>query len=168
MTTVIGALIGVSLLLLSGCATRPSSSGVQGVQLTDTVTIPAERAHTKFQAGRQVGGVDYSEPYCELEIKTVAEQPQQVPAVSLRVRRESLVLLKDPITRIPALIAGFSCFDDLYQESIWWLTGDEPSPVVYLRCLAPYFNCQIGGPLTPAQVQQVVGSRILIVSSADL
>ncbi len=153
---------GVVLAQLAGCATQPEGGGIRGVELTRTVTIPAQRAHTKFQAGRQVSGVDYSEPYCELEIKTVSEQPRQVPAGSFRVRRQSQTLLKDAITRIPALLAGFSCNDDLYQESIWWLDGDEPDQVTYLRCLAPYFNCRIGAPLSPEQVQQVVGQRIRI------
>jgi len=155
----------VMLVLLLGCATRPRSSSIRGVELTRAVTIPAQRAHTKFQSGRQVSGANFSEPYCELEIRTVAEQSQRVAAGSFRVSRESQTLLKDPTTRIPALIAGFSCSDDVYQESIWWLDGDALSPVLYLRCLAPYFNCRIGGPLSPAQVQQVVGSRIEIKSS---
>ena len=165
-----GILIGILLLLASGCATQPTGAGIEGIQLSQPVMIPAQRAHTKFQAGRQVSGAYFSEPYCELEIKTVSEQTQRVPAGSFRVRRESQTLLKDPTTRIPALVAGFSCSDDLYQESIWWLDGDAPSPVVYLRCLAPYFNCRIGGPLSPEQVQQVqqvVGRRIHITSAND-
>jgi len=154
--------LSVIVVLLPGCLTRPNSSGVLDVELTGALTIPAQRAHATFQAGRQVSGVNFSKPYCELEIATVSEQPQRVAAGSFWVRRESQTLLKDPTTRIPALISGFSCSDDVYQESIWWLDGNTPSPVLYLRCLAPYFNCRIGGPLSPEQVQQVVGRSIEI------
>jgi hypothetical protein len=32
--------------------------------------------------------------------------------------------------------------------------------VLYLRCFAPYTNCIFGPPLSPEQIQDVVGPRL--------
>ncbi len=154
-------LAALVLFGLSGCAAPVSTDSGLVLELAE-VEIPAGSAHTIFQAGRQVGGASTLEPYCELEIETVSEKPQRVSSVRLQVTGVSQALLKDPITRIPALIAGFSCSDAVFRETIWRLTPDRPSPVLWLRCLAPYFNCRIGGPLSPDQIQAVVGPKIRI------
>jgi hypothetical protein len=151
----------LALLGLGGCAApRYLEPGIE-LELS-AVEIPAGSAHTVFQDGRQVGGASNLEPYCELEIATVSEQPQRVSPVRLHVTGVRQALLRDPITRIPALIAGFSCSDPVFRETVWQLGSDRPSPVLWLRCIAPYFNCRIGGPLTPAQIQGVVGPTISI------
>jgi len=152
----ISRLAALVLLGLSGCAApRTPDFGIE-LELS-AVEIPAGSAHTVFQGGRQVGGASTLEPYCELEIETVSEQPQRVSPVRLQVSGVRQALLKDPITRIPALIAGFSCSDPVFRETVWQLAPDRPSPVLWLRCIAPYFDCRIGGPLTPEQIQAVVG-----------
>jgi hypothetical protein len=149
----------LALLGLSGCTL--SRSPELGLELgLGTVEIPAGSAHRVFQGGRPVGASSTLEPFCELEIATVSEQPQQVQPVRARVTRVSQALLKDPITRIPALIAGINCFEPVFRETIWWLAADRPSPVLWLRCLAPYFHCRIGGPLSPAEVQAVMGPTL--------
>lgn len=154
-------LAALALLGLGGCvAPRHLDPGIE-LELS-AVEIPAGSAHRVFQAGRQVGGASTLEPYCELEIATVSEQPQRVSPVRLHVTGVRQALLKDPITRIPALIAGFSCSDPVFRETVWQLASDRPTPVLWLRCIAPYFNCKIGGPLTTEQIQGVVGSTIRI------
>jgi hypothetical protein len=164
---VLAATLGCLLTLgVAGCAVAPDPGLGLSLDL-GPVEIPAGSAHALFQGGRQVGGASNLEPYCELEIATVSEQPQAVAPTQLRVRRVSLALLKDPITRIPALLAGISCSDPVFRETYWWLTADRPSPVLWLRCIAPYYNCRIGGPLSPAQIQYVVGPTIQIRGAAS-
>jgi hypothetical protein len=158
-------LAALVLFGLAGCATpKDPDYGVE-IELNE-VEIPAGSAHTVFQGGRQVGGANTLEPYCELEIDTVSEQPQRVYPVRLQVTRVSQALLKDPTTRIPALLAGFSCSDPVFRETIWRLAADQPSPVLWLRCLAPYFNCRIGGSLSSGQIQAVVGPAIRIAPAS--
>ncbi len=152
-------LAALALLGLSGCAAPGWPDYGMELEL-NAVEIPAGSAHTVFQGGRQVGGASNLEPYCELEIETVSDQPQRVSPVRLQVTGVRQALLKDPITRIPALIAGFSCSDPVFRETVLQLAPDRPSPVLWLRCIAPYFNCRIGGPLTPEQIQVVVGPVI--------
>jgi hypothetical protein len=159
---VLAVTLGCLLTLgAAGCAVAPDPGLGLSLDL-GPVEIPAGSAHARFQGGRQVGGASNLEPYCELEIATVSEQPQAVAPTQLQVRRVSQALLKDPITRIPALLAGVSCSDPVFWETYWWLTADRPSPVLWLRCIAPYYNCRIGGPLSPAQIQSVVGPGIQI------
>jgi hypothetical protein len=154
--------IGVLVLAgLCGCAT-PRSADIGLTLAIGKIEIPAGSAHRVFQGGKPVGGAGILDPYCELEIATVSEQAQHVAPVRATVTRVSQSLLKDPTTRIPALIAGIDCSEPVFRETIWWLAPDRPSPVLWLRCLAPYFNCRIGGPLVPAQIQAVVGQEIRI------
>jgi len=156
----------VLLLLGSGGCAAPTSANVGLALELGAVEIPAGTAHTVFQGGRQVGGPSNLEPYCELEIDTVSEQPQGVQPVRLRVKGVTQTLLKDPITRIPALLAGLSCSDPVYWETYWRLASERPSPMLWLRCIAPYFNCRIGGPLTATEIQAVVGPRIRVNQAA--
>lgn len=152
------------LLWLTGCAgpvetaSRPSLAVVADAPLI----IPAHRAHAAFQDGRQVGAVSRFEPWCELEIKTVSEQPQRVDAGRFPVRRVSQAFIRDYNTRAPALLGGLSCTDLVFQETIWWLEGQPAAPVTWLRCLAPYTHCRFGPPLSLAQMQAVVGSAMRI------
>ena len=164
----------VSLLALSGsavtgCALRGGGPppSVQAVEIRGQVQISRDRAHATFQGGRQVGGANQSLPYCQLEVNTVAQQPVLIARSHARVTGERQTLLKDAVTRIPALIAGFSCSDALFQESIWYLDGGADSDLRHLRCIAPYFNCQIGPPLSPAQVQAVVGPGIRVFAADE-
>jgi hypothetical protein len=130
------------------------------IQIPEPIEISAGSARARFQGGRQVSGVDRFEPYCELEIDTVSEAPQWSSTGGFRVIGERYSLLRDPITRIPALITGFSCSDPLFQESIWRLDGTAGSNLHSLRCVVAYFDCRIGPPLTLPQAQTVVGPRI--------
>ena len=158
-------LAALVLLGLGGCAAPEGLDYGMELEL-NAVEIPAGSAHTVFQGGRQVGGATNLEPYCELEIETVSDQPQRVSPVRLQVTGVRQALLKDPITRIPALIAGFNCADPVFREAGLHLAPDRPSPVLWLRCIAPYFNCRIGRPLTPEQIQAVVGPTMRITLAA--
>jgi len=82
------------------------------------------------------------------------------------VARITRRLLLDPTTRIPAVFVASSCSEPLFQESVWWLASPEPSDVLFLRCIAPYYNCAFGPPLSPDQVQQQVG-RYLAIQRSD-
>jgi len=153
------------LLGLTACA-LPRSPEL-GLQIgLGAVAIPAASAHRAFQGGRPVGAASSYAPFCELEITTISEQPQQVRPVRARITRVTQALLQDPITRIPALLVGIDCSDPVFQESVWWLAPEEPSPVLWLRCLTPYFECRIGGPPSLSQAKAVMGPTLVLGGGA--
>ena len=154
---------------LSGCV----SSGGEvpglgyGLVIERTQSIPAGRAHAIYQRGRQVGAASQELPFCELEVRGVAEQAQRVLPTRLRVARVSGQMLRDPITRISVALSGIDCSEPVFVESVWHLAAEAPTSVRFLRCLAPYYFCRIGGPLTPEQVQAVVGPSLRILDPAQ-
>lgn len=162
------ALILLLALTVSGCALQPSApTPPLSLTVTAPIPIPAGQAHAVFQSGRLAGAGSRLAPYCELEVRRVSgAEPQLITQGDFQVSGIRHSVLLDPTTRLPAFIFGSGCSDPLYQESIWTLRSDAPSEVLFLRCLAPYFNCTFGPPLTPEQVQQQVG-RYLRVHAAE-
>ncbi len=153
------ALIPLLALAASGCAFQPAAP-TPGLSLTVTapIPIPPGQARAVLQNGRLVGVGNRLAPYCELEVRQVSgAEPQRVTQGDFQVSRIRYRLLLDPTTRLPAFIFGSGCADPLYQESIWTLRSEAPTEVLFLRCLVPYFNCALGPPLTPEQVQWQVG-----------
>jgi len=157
------ALCGCSGVWVGG---RPVPPGLIRVELTRPLTIPAGRAHATFQGGGQVGGVNRYSPWCELEIDTVSPRPQRVEPIRISIDRVGDAFIKDYNTRMPALIGGLSCSDLVFQETTWW-AAPESYPVLYLRCYAPYTNCIFGPPLSPGEMQGVVGPGLDIRVGAD-
>jgi hypothetical protein len=157
----------LAALICSGCVMPFPDQNDAGIRLVVAapIEIPAGSAHASFQRGRRVRGTSKLDPYCELEMRDVGEVPQRLESGEFRVGRMSRRLLLDPITRIPAVTVVTSCSDPLFQESIWRLRSQPPSRVLYLRCITPYYNCSFGPPMSPDQVQQVVG-RYLAISVA--
>jgi len=152
----------------SGCAwnAQPVFTGLS-LAVTRPIVIPPGRAHAILQGGRLTHTSNKFEPYCELEVRTVSgATPQRLTTGEFQVSRTTQRLLLDPTTRIPAVVVASSCSDPLFQESVWWLASTEPSDVLFLRCIAPYYNCAFGPPLSPDQVQQQVG-RYLAIRVAD-
>ncbi|MBK1656130.1 hypothetical protein [Allochromatium vinosum] len=162
------AFIGLLALTMSGCAIAPREPYPElSLTVTAPIQIPAGQAHAVLQSGRVVGTSNRLAPYCELEVRRVSGvEPQLITHGDFQVDRLRHSVLLDPTTRLPAFIFGSSCADPLYQESIWRLHSETPSEVLFLRCIAPYFHCTLGSPLTPAQVQQQVG-RYLRVQTSD-
>lgn len=162
---------GVLLALsLAGCVVapgRPVASGLLEVAVTRPLTIPPGYAHIKFQRGRQVRAVNRYEPWCELETSEVSDGTRRLEPERLSVSRYSLSFLKDDITRMPVLIGGWSCDDLVFQETKWWFVPVARSSAMYLRCLAPYTNCVLGPPLSPDQIQGVVGNALSIGVDAE-
>lgn len=150
-------------LALGGCSNhqRPTGTGAW-VLLPQLVTIPAGNAHARFQAGRQVSGTNRLDPYCELEITTVSDLPQQASAGRYAVLKERFTLLRDPTTRIPALIGGVSCSDPLFQESFWRLGMGSGGNLHSLRCIRPFYHCAFVPPLGLDEVGAVTGAALRI------
>ncbi len=155
-------------LSLSGCALQPQvPTPALFLTVTAPILIPSGQAHVVLQNGRRVGAANRLAPYCELEVRRVSgAEPQRVTQGEFQVSGIRHSVLQDPTTRLPAFIFGSGCTDPLYQESVWTLRSDAPSEVLFLRCIAPYFNCAFGPPLTPGQVQQQVG-RYLKIQAAE-
>jgi hypothetical protein len=155
----------LTALALSGCAGlvgRPLPAGLLEVEIERPVTIPRGYAHIKFQHGRQVRAANRYEPWCELETQTVSQGAQRVDPETLPVARLSGAFIKDYNTRMPALLGPLSCDDLVFQETTWWFDPAAGSPVLYLRCLAPYTGCRFGPPLSPRQIQAVVGDALSV------
>lgn len=150
-------------LLAGGCAvSNGRGTDPRWVELADPVPIPAGSAHASFQGGRQVAGVGRLAPYCELEIKTVSDRPQWAASGRYPVLGQRHTLLKDPTTRIPALLTELSCSDPLFQESFWRLGTAAGGNLYALRCIRPFYNCTFGPPLGLAEVGTVTGDAIRI------
>ena len=146
----------------AGCVTRSPPLGLS-VTLTAPIAIPPHQAHAVLQDGRLANASNRLDPWCELEVRTLSgAEPRLVTHGQFRVSRVSSRLLLDPTTRIPVIFAATSCSDPLFQEALWWLTATAPSDVMYLRCIAPYYHCAFGPPLSPVQVQQQVGPYLTI------
>lgn len=163
------ALIGLIALAASGCAFQPSGPPTAlSLMVTAPIPIPPGQAHAVLQNGRLVGAANRLAPYCEVEVRQVSgAAAQQITQGDFQVSRIRDRLLLDPTTRLPAFAFGAGCADPLYQESIWTLRSEAPTEVLFLRCVAPYFNRALGPPLAPEQVQQQVG-RYLQVHVAGL
>jgi hypothetical protein len=148
--------------------TRPESTGLS-VTITAPIAIPSGQAHTVLQGGQLAYASNRLAPWCELEVRTLAgAEPTIIKGGDFKVSRITSRLLLDPTTRIPALFAGTSCMGPLFQEGVWWLASNEPSDVMYLRCIAPYYECTFGPPLGPAQVQQQVGRYLTVREEAPV
>ena len=152
------AIIGLvpALLVVSACGTWTGSGYVPDrigrVEIVQPVTIPANRARATFQGGRQVsGGYPYN-PYCELEISTVSEQPQRVETDVFVVTRSGSALISDADARLP--IAGpfvnVTCGDLIFYEVEHWLASDRQPGVRKIRCLQG-FNACWGGAVHPGR-----------------
>ena len=153
---------------LVGCAIdgQPPATATS-VTVTAPITIPPGTAHVALQGGRLANAGNDLSPYCELEVRTVSgDEPQRITTGEFRVTRVSQRLLRDPMTRVPAILAPSSCSDPLFQELVWWLSSTEPSDLMYLRCIAPYYNCAFGPPLSPPQIQEQVGRYLTIRTGA--
>jgi hypothetical protein len=135
------------------------------VLIPEPVTIPAGSAQARFQGGRQVAGANRLDPYCELEIKTVSDEPQQARSGRYQVLWERFTLLRDPTTRIPALIGGLSCSDPLFQESLWRLSTGSGGNLYSLRCIRPFYHCAFVPPLGLDEVGAVTGRALGIEDS---
>lgn len=150
-------------LVTGGCALgdRPGSEGLL-VEIPAPVTIPAGSAHARFQGGRQVAAASRLAPYCELEIKTVSDRPQQARPGQYPIRGQRFTLLRDPTTRIPALLGGISCSDPLFQESFWRVETASGGNLYALRCIRPFYNCAFVPPLGLGEVGAVTGPAIRV------
>jgi hypothetical protein len=95
-----------------------------------------------------------------LEIKTVSEQSQEAQAGRYRITGGRYTLLKDPTTRVPALFAGLSCSDPLYQESLWFLAPGSTGNLHSMRCIRPFFFCRFAPPMMIDEAPSVVGPAI--------
>jgi hypothetical protein len=152
----------------AGCALPGAVDGGGGdtglrVDVRRPVPFSPGSAHASFQRGRVVRGTSLFEPYCQLEVNSVAPERRQLGTGRYRVTRISHRLLRDPITRIPTVYPGFDCNDGVFQESKWRLAPADAAASTeprQLRCIAPYHNCTFGPPLSVDQVQSVVGDYL--------
>lgn len=151
-----------ALFLVAGCARLQPNEGpvVVSLVLEAPLEIPPHRAHAKFQGGRQVQGVNRYEPWCKLETNEVSERPRRIAPGRFPVRRIGQAFIADYHTRMPVAMVGLGCNDLLFQETTLRVDRRISPRIRYLRCFAPYANCNFGPPLSPGRIQEVLGSRL--------
>lgn len=156
-------------LLLSACQTGPAPRyalpQIATVEILIPVTIPPNRARAVFQQGKPVDGAYPYEPWCELEISTVSEQPQQVDKDLLVVTRRNTAVLSDPVARLP--LAGpfvdISCGDMIYYETEYRLASDRQPGIRKLSCLQAFNACWgEGHHLDRTSIEQTLGPAFRI------
>lgn len=161
-------LIAGAVFLVVGCAGHRTGEMPATIFLVleEPLMIPPHQAHTKFQRGRQVQGVNRYDPWCEFEIDEVSGQPQHVDPGRFRVDRIVQAFIKDYNTRMPALLGGLSCDDLVFYETTLWMDRRTSPQIRYLRCFAPYVNCRFGPPLSPQQMQGILNPRLILTTEA--
>ncbi|TCJ11827.1 hypothetical protein EZJ19_14310 [Parasulfuritortus cantonensis] len=143
-----------------------------GVRLLKPLTIPADQASVRLQNGHPVArnGVEETEPYCILEIATVAAAEQTVAAGDF------------PVARVQRRVESFSGMPVFGTSVFGTGTGhdDGPSQVYYvtqftlhapgrpevrsLTCQHNQATAGVGIPhhLTLAQMRAALGDYILL------
>lgn len=158
-------IIGVILVILAGCGGNPTRSqapAVGVVILKQDVVIPANRARTVFQGGRQVDAGGRYVPHCELEISTVSEQPQVVKQDTFGVQRIGNRVVGDQDSGAPPRLWGrdaFFCIADMIYETDIRLASDIQPGVRRLLCRQTFDTCGGGRYLSIPEVQQILGPK---------
>ena len=150
------------IAVLAGCGGNPprSSPGVGVVNLTREVVIPANRARTVFEGGRQVDAGGRQAPHCEFEISTVSKRPQVVEPDTFGVRRIGNRIVGDQDSGIPPSMWGrdaFFCIQDMIYETDIRLASDVQPGVRRLLCRQTFDTCHRGWYLTLPEIQQILG-----------
>jgi len=157
------AMLAAALMLLAGCTGGANQAPGADLVVSRAVRIPPGSAHTSFQGGRAVAATSRLDPYCELEVQQVSRPGaiQRVEPGRYRVTGQRTTLLKDPTTRLPALITGFDCSSDpLFQESYWRLAPGPGGDLHSLRCILPLYFCRMAPPLGLGAVAGITGGTI--------
>lgn len=160
----------LSLGLLAGCAGDASRAPGADLVVNRTVTIPSGTAHLSFQGGRAVAGTSREAPYCELEVQEVSQSPpQQVAPGRYRVTTgRRVTLLKDPTTRIPAMLTAFDCSSDpLFVESYWRIASGPGGDLHSLRCILPLYFCRMAPALGLDSVGAISGGTLEAARDLD-
>lgn len=165
----VAACLAPALLGVSACQTLTGSGyapeRIARVEIVRPVTIPANRARATFQGGHPVSGAYPYDPYCELEVSTVSEQPQRVEKDVFVVTRSGTAVLSDADARLP--IAGpfvnVTCGDLIFYEVEHWLASDLQPGVRKIRCLQG-FNACWGGAVRPGRdvIAAALGSAFVV------
>jgi hypothetical protein len=83
-------------ILISGCASAPTSSSGPGlykipigstIKLNQPLTVPAGKVRAGVQYGKATFGVNQYEPYCEFHVNTILNKSVTLPAADYRVTK---------------------------------------------------------------------------------
>jgi len=136
------------------------------LMLTETLQIPAGTAHVTFQDGQIVGAADRYRPYCELEIDTISERPQQIPPGAFEVSATAYRRLADELAGIPAFpVFRLDCSDDVYYETRWRLRSRHYPNARVLICREVFDSCRPGRYPGPAEIGQALGAWFKLTSA---
>ncbi len=136
----------------------PATESLLWLEIAQPLVIPANSAHVDLQDGGSAGGFDRTRLYCSLEIDTVRDQPQTVPAQRLGVRRLQRLILSDEQANIPAFVPWtFSCSGDRYYRVRIDLEGELAPRVRNLTCTEWFSSCDLGDHATLEQIEQTLG-----------
>jgi hypothetical protein len=143
------------VLAAAGCATGGPPPPSELVLRRD-LEVPAQRARAVFQGGAQVGSADRYELHCELEIATLADAPQRLPAGRFAVTRVTRRAVADPDTGTPPRLDLFAD-QDVFYETHLWLSGARAPAVRKLVCRNWTQSFGRGGYPGPEQIRRALG-----------
>lgn len=165
LTVIVGLL--AAAMGLNGCQSWQGSriAAIATIEVIEPVTIPANRARAVFHAGQPVDGAYPYDLYCELEVSTVTEKPQQVDKDLFVVTSTSSAILSDADSRLP--IGGpfveVNCGDLIFYEVEYRLASDIQPGVRKIRCLQGFNACEKGViPPTRESIGTVLGTSFIV------
>ena len=137
---------------------RSPAAPLHELELKRELLIAPRAARAFFQHGAQTASKDRYQPYCELEISTVAEQPQRVApdtfAITGMVRR----LVSDEESGMPVRIDIFGS-QDIFHETHLWLRSERQPGVRKLVCRSWAQDLGRGRFLSVREMQEVLGGN---------
>ncbi len=131
------------------------------LELKREVRIPSKAARAFFQHGEQIASKDRYESYCELEISTVAEQPQRVAPDTFAITRVARRLVSDEESGMPVQIGIFGS-QDVFHETHLWLSSERQPGVRKLICRSWTQDLGRGRFLSVSEMQEVLGSGFVL------
>ena len=130
------------------------------LELTRKLRIPAGSARAYFQHGRQIPSKDRYQPYCELEIVTVAQYPQQVAPDTFDIVGTGLRMVSDEDSGMPVW-PGFYGGQDIFHEIHMRLSSSQQPRVHRLICRSWSQDFGRGRYLSIQGIQAVLGNTLL-------
>ena len=137
------------------------STPLYELELKRELLIPTGAARAYFQHGAQTASKDRYQPYCELEISTVAEQPQRVAPDVFAITRLARRLVSDEESGMPVRTEFFGS-RDIFHESHLWLSSRRQPGVRKLICRSWTQDLGRGRFLSVREMQAVLGSGFVL------
>ena len=136
------------------------ASPLNELELTRQLQIPAGTARAYFQHGAQSPSKDRYQPYCELEISTVAQQPQLLAPDTFAITGTMLRMVSDEDSGMPVRLTFYGG-QDVFHEIHMRLSSRQQPGVRKLICRSWTQDLGRGRYLSIQEMQAVLGDTLL-------